>query len=288
MMCYNVFKYIQMGGVRVLADLHTHSCFSFDGAPEATLEALCEAAIERGLSHLAVTDHCDINGEIEGIYAVLDKDAVFDAVCRAKKKYADRLTVLFGVELGQAYQYPTQSQALLARYPYDIVLGSLHNLRGEQDFYYMDYSTLTDGQIADLFDRTLNETMELLDFDGIHVLTHLTYMHRYVRRSGKDIDFAPFHEKLIALLEKVIKKGVALELNTSALPLTRGGVFSPTREILSLYRSLGGTLISLGSDAHTPQNIAQHFDAAKKALLDCGFTKLAVPTKNGLLSFPIS
>ena len=86
--------------------------------------------------------------------------------------------MLFGVELGQAYQYPTQSQALLDRYPYDIVLGSLHNLRGKQDFYYMDYSTLTDGQIADLFDRTLNETMELLDFDGIHVLTHLTYMRR--------------------------------------------------------------------------------------------------------------
>ena len=272
----------------MLADLHTHSCFSFDGAPEATLDALCEAAIERGLSHLAVTDHCDINGEIEGIYAVLDKDAVFDAVCKAKKKYSDRLTVLFGVELGQAYQYPKESRELLNRFPYDIVLGSLHNLRGEQDFYYMDYSTLTDTQIADLFDRTLNETMELLDFGGIHVLTHLTYMHRYVRRGGKDIDFAPFHDKFTALLKKVIEKGVALELNTSALPLTRGGVFSPTEEILSLYRSLGGRLISLGSDAHAPSNIAQHFDAAKKALLNCGFTELAIPTRDGLLTFPIS
>jgi histidinol-phosphatase (PHP family) len=277
-----------MGGVRVLADLHTHSCFSFDGAPEATLEALCEAAISKGLSHLAVTDHCDINGEIEGIYAVLDKDAVFDAVSKAKKVYADRLTLLFGVELGQAYQYPAQSRALLDRYPYDIVLGSLHNLRGEQDFYYMDYSTLTDAQIADLFDRSLDESMELLDFDGIHVLTHLTYMHRYVRRGGKDIDFAPFHEKLTTLLEKVIQKGVALELNTSALTKERGGVFSPTKEILSLYRSLGGKLISIGSDAHTPQNIAQHFDAAKQALLDCGFTELAVPTREKLLTFPIS
>lgn len=272
----------------MLADLHTHSCFSFDGAPEATIDTLCETAIVRGLTHLAVTDHCDINGEIEGIYAVLDKDAVFAAVCKAKKKYADRLTLLFGVELGQAYQYPGEARALLDRYPYDIVLGSLHNLRGEQDFYYMDYKTLTDAQITDLFDRCLDETMELLDFDGIHVLTHLTYMHRYVRRGGKDIDFAPFHEKLIALLEKVIKKGVALELNTSALPPARGGVFSPTKEILSLYRSLGGKLISIGSDAHAPQNIAQHFDAAKKALLDCGFTELAVPTKNGLLTFPIS
>lgn len=271
----------------MFADLHTHSCFSFDGAPEATLEALCKTAIEKGLSHLAVTDHCDINGEIEGIYAVLDKDAVFDAVEKAKKKYADRLTVLFGVELGQAYQYPKESRALLDCYPYDIVLGSLHNLRGEQDFYYMDYRALTDAQIAELFDRTLNETMELLDFDGIHVLTHLTYMHRYVRRGGKDLNFTPFRKKLTALLEKVIEKGVALELNTSALPPARGGVFSPTKEILSLYRSLGGRLISIGSDAHAPQNIAQHFDAAKRALLDCGFTELAVPTKNGLLTFPI-
>lgn len=269
------------------ADLHTHSRFSFDGAPEATLASLCETAIAKGLKVLAVTDHCDINGEIEGTYAVLDKNAVFDAVSKAKKNYADRLTVLFGVELGQAYQYPNEARALLDCYPYDIVLGSLHNLRGKQDFYYMDYSVLTDAQILDLFDQTLSEYMELLDFDGIHVLTHLTYMHRYVRRGGKDIDFTPFHEKLTALLEKLIRKGVALELNTSSFPLARGGVLSPTEEILTLYRSLGGRLISIGSDAHTPAAIAQHFDAAKQTLLNCGFTDLAVPTRNGLLTFPI-
>ena len=270
------------------ADLHTHSCYSFDGAPEATLTSLCETAIAKGLSHLAVTDHCDINGEIEGIYAVLDKDAVFDAVSKAKKTYADRLTLLFGVELGQAYQYPKQARALLERYPYDIVLGSLHNLRGEQDFYYMDYSVLTDAQIAALFDRALDETMELLDFDGIHVLTHLTYMHRYVRRGGKDINFTPFWGKLTALLDKLIKKGVALELNTSALLPQRGGVLSPTKEILALYRARGGRLISLGSDAHAPHTVAQHFDTAKKVLLDCGFTELAVPTRSGTLTLPIS
>ena len=272
----------------MFADLHTHSCFSFDGADESTLQNLCEAAIAKGLKVLAVTDHCDINGEIEGIYAVLDKDAVFDAVSRAKKTYADRLTVLFGVELGQAHQYPKEARALLDRYPYDIVLGSLHNLRNKQDFYYMDYSTLTDAQIADLFDRTLAEMTELLDFDGIHVLTHLTYMHRYVRRAGKDIDFTPFHDKLSVLLEKLIQKNVALEVNTSTLSPARGGMLSPTAEIVALYRSLGGKLISIGSDAHNPAALAQHFDTAKQILTNCGFTELAVPTRNGLLTLPIS
>lgn len=267
------------------ADMHTHSLFSFDGKPESTVPALCEAAIAAGLSHLAITDHCDIDGEINGIYAVLDKDAVYAAVSEAKKKYADRLTVLFGLELGQPMSYPAEARALLARYPYDIVLGSLHNLAGEKDFYYFDFTETPDHEIAAYFDRVLDESMSLCDFDGIHVLTHLTYMHRYLRRAGRDMDFAPFEEKLCALFEKIIARGIALELNVSTL--ASEGITMPTRELLSLYRSCGGKLISVGSDAHAPSRVAQSFGEASTLLLDCGFTELAIPTAHGVLTFPI-
>ncbi len=277
------------------ADFHTHTVFSVDGRPTATVDAMCESALKRGLSLIAFTDHCDINGEVEGIYPVMDKEAVYAAVTAAKEKYADRLTVLFGVELGQATQYPTEARALLQKYPYDIVLGSLHNLAGEPDFSYMSkpvaefpapqLSEMTDTEINALFDRVLEESMELLDFKGIHVLTHLTYMHRYVRRVGKDMDLTAFIPKLTALFEKMIEKGVALELNVSTLG--REGITMPTPDILSLYRRCGGKLISVGSDAHHPDNVAQHFDAARRILTDCGFTELAVPTAHGTLTFPI-
>lgn len=267
------------------ADMHTHSHFSFDGRPESTVAALCEAAIEKGLSHLAITDHCDINGEIEGLYAVLDKEAVFAAVAEAKQAYADKLTVLFGLELGQPTQYPTEARALLERYPYDIVLGSLHNLANEKDFFYFDFSQMPDDKVAAYFNRVLDESMALCDFDGIHVLTHLTYMHRYLRRAGRDMDFAPFREKLCALFQKMITRGIALELNVSTL--ARAGISMPTPEILSLYRQCGGKLISLGSDAHAPDRVAQHFDAAASILSACGFCELAIPTAHGVLTFPI-
>lgn len=277
------------------ADLHTHTVFSFDGRPEAKVEAMCESAIQKGLSYLAITDHCDINGELEGIYPVLDKEGVLAAVTAAKEKYADRLTVLFGVELGQATQYPAEARALLDRYPYDIVLASLHNLASTPDFYYMSrpdgeiaapqMSEMTDAQIADLFDRVLDESMDLLDFEGIHVLTHLTYMHRYVRRVGKQLDFKPFYPKLTALFHKMIEKGVALELNTSTL---RGGdITMPTEELVALYRRCGGKLISVASDAHHPDTVTQYFDVAAALLRRCGFTELAVPTAAGLLTLPI-
>ena len=35
-----------------LSDTHTHSYHSFDGAPDATVDALCEAAIAAGLNEL--------------------------------------------------------------------------------------------------------------------------------------------------------------------------------------------------------------------------------------------
>ena len=278
------------------ADLHTHSLFSFDGDPAATVTALCESAIQKGLTHLAITDHCDINGELEGLYAVLDKDAVFAAVTEAKRTFAGRLHVLFGIELGQATQYPKEAAALLARYPYDIVLASLHNLAGTPDFYYMSvrdaeipavqFTDLSDAQISALFGRVLEESAALLDFPGIHVLTHLTYMHRYVRQAGRDMDFTPFTARLVSLFEKMIARGVALELNTSSL--AKGGITMPTEEILALYHDCGGRLISLGSDAHTPAAIAQHFENATALLLRCGFTELAVPTANGILTFPLT
>lgn len=278
------------------ADLHTHTCFSFDGDPAATVDAMCESALAKGLTHLAITDHCDINGEIEGLYAVLDKDAVFAAVSAAKRKYANRLTLLFGIELGQATQYPAEARALLQKYPYDIVLGSLHNLAGTPDFYYMsnpdpDFPApqmrdMTDGEIDALFDRVLEGTAAMLDFDGIHAVAHLTYMHRYVLQAGKNLDFSKFASKLTHVFQKMIQKGVALEVNTSTVG--KAGITMPTAELLQLYRGCGGRLISLGSDAHTPDAIAQHFDAAATLLLHCGFTELAIPTAGGTLTFPIS
>ncbi|MBE6690352.1 MAG: histidinol-phosphatase HisJ family protein [Ruminococcaceae bacterium] len=277
------------------ANFHAHTSFSFDGCPEATVDAMCESAIAHGLSLIALTDHCDINGEIEGIYPVLDKEGVFAAVQAAKQKYADRLTVLFGVELGQATQYPAEARALLQKYPYDIVLASLHNLAHTPDFYYMSkpdaefpapqLSEMTDSEIGALFSRVLEETMALLDFDGIHVLTHLTYMHRYVRRVGKELDFGSFTPALTALFEKMIRRGVALELNVSTL--YREGVTMPTPELIALYRRTGGRLISVGSDAHHPDRVTFSFDRAAEILRDCDFTELAVPTANGILTFPI-
>ncbi len=240
-----------------LCDYHTHTRFSFDGAPEATHDALCRRALELGLSDIAFTDHCDVNGEVEGIYAPYRADEAFDAMQAVKEKYKGRLHVVCGIELGNATQYPTEAAAVLAAHPYDFVIGSLHNLRGVPDFSFLRYEPMTDAHIASLFDRALDETMEMAEqTEGLTALGHITYMHRYVTAAQRKLDFQAFSDKLRHLYRILIDRDIALELNVSTL--WKGlGISMPTLELLKLYADCGGRLVTIGSDAHTPESLGR-------------------------------
>lgn len=268
----------------MLADLHTHSLYSYDGKPDSSPESLVKSAIAAGLSHIAITDHCDIDCELAGSCPALDRARAFSQIAAVKEKYREQIDVLIGIELGQAHHCPTEARAALEEHPYDIVLSSLHNLLDERDFYYFDFTRLGEDEIHAFFNRVIAEETELCDFDGIHVVTHLTYMDRYMHRDGKALNITPHTDALKRLLEKIVKKGLTLELNTSCLDT---GLGMPTPEILALYRSLGGTRVCLGSDAHTPARVAQHFDKGLALLADCGFTHLTLPTREKTLIYPI-
>ena len=266
------------------ADLHTHSIYSFDGKPHALPDNIAEAAIAAGLTHIAVTDHCDIDCELAGLYPPLDREACFHALAEAKEKYRGKLDILIGIELGQAHHCPKEARAVLEQFPYDIVLGSVHNLENEKDFAFFDFSEIDDDEAHNYFERVIAEEMQLCDFEGIQVITHLTYMDRYMHRAGKALDITPHKDALSRLLEKIVQKGLTLELNTSCLG---DDLPMPTPEILSMYRSLGGTRVCLGSDGHFPERIAQFFDKGAEILLDCGFTELTLPTREKTLTYPI-
>ncbi len=259
----------------IICDLHTHTNFSFDGAPDATPEALCRRALEAGISHLAITDHCDINGEVEGIYTPYAADKAWEAMAVVKEKYKGRLHLSLGIELGNAHQYPTEAAEVLARHPYEFVIGSLHNLADVPDFCMLRYEMMTDAHIHRLFDRMLDETLQMISFEGLHTLGHLTYMHRYITLAKKPFDFKPHYDKITAVYQKLIRRDMALELNVSTL--WKGlGIAMPTLELLKLYREQGGRLITVGSDAHSPENVGKCIRKGYALLKTAGFSEIMV------------
>ncbi len=267
-------------------DYHTHSRFSFDGSPDATLDALCLAAIERGVTDLAITDHFECNWRDGSSYPPFDSKMSYNEYNTAKEKYKKRLNLTFGVEIGQANQFPNEAKAFIDRFAPDFVISSVHNLTGTIDFYYFDFAKINrnrqrDSYVRFLFERCIDEVCDSIDaLPKIDTVGHLTYMQRYCEAAGLKYDFSDHEESLERLFKKMISKDIALEVNVSTL--WRGMEFTmPNADILSLYRRLGGKLITVGTDSHSPEHIGECVEEAFNMLKRLDLCDIVV-IRNGI------
>ncbi len=259
----------------MLCDLHTHTHHSFDGFADATALAMAKAAVDAGIGVLALTDHCEVNGQVQGIYAHFDQAASFAEATAARDAFADRLTLLRGLELGQPMEHPEQALAMKEAHDYDFVILSLHNIPDVPDFYLLRTDRMSDAHYHALYDRLLDEMIRSVAFPGVHTLAHVTYPLRYWAEAGKQFDITQHIPRLTKLFEMLCKHGVALEVNVSTL--WKGyGFAMPDRELLGLYTKVGGELITIGSDAHAPQHIGSSFDRTAELLKSLGFTHYLV------------
>ena len=263
----------------MLCDLHTHTHFSFDAFPEATAHAMAKAAIDAGVGVLALTDHCEVNGQVQGLYPHFDQAASFAEVTAARDAFADKLTLLRGIELGQPMEHPEQALAMREAYDYDFVILSLHNIPDVPDFYLLRTDRMSETHYHQLYDRLLDEMIRSVSFPGVHTLAHVTYPARYWAEAGKQFDITPHVPRLTKLFEQLCRHGVALEVNVSTLWKGHGFAM-PDREVLALYKKVGGELVTIGSDAHAPKNVGNCISEGGKLLLECGFDRI-VAYQNG-------
>lgn len=262
---------------KFLADCHSHSNCSFDG--EAPVAAMCARAEALGLAYYALTDHCECD-QYDGAPEFGGRK-YFDSVRRAwreleeTKKQFPKLRFLKGIELGQPLQnLPAALDALSGR-DYDVVIGSLHNIAGMRDFYHLGRENLSETQLDAVFKAYFDEMYEMLEWGQFDTLAHITYPLRYVCKPGERPSFARYAQQLDRIFKKLIETDKALEFNTSRLLCTDAPVL-PDREIFSRYHALGGRRVTLGADAHCPENVARGIPEALDMLREIGYTEYTV------------
>ncbi len=245
-----------------LADCHVHTKYSFDGV--STLKEQLDRAVEIGLKAIAITDHLDI------VPDTFEKDKETHLACAReievlRPKYPD-LKILCGTEIGQAVHFPSLAKEYLSIYDWDFILGSIHNLRNREDFYFSDFTQADPHEAYELYLDEILETVNMGDFDS---LAHLTYPLRYiVKRDGRDVPYERYAKRYDEILSLLIEKDKALEVNTTAIK--NGGTLSPEAEIISRYAEIGGRLVTIGSDAHEAKHLTSGFETARDILLSAG------------------
>lgn len=266
-----------------LIDCHTHTQFSVDS--DADISEMIEKACRLGLSAYAVTDHCECNRWYsekhypdEDTYRYYDFGRDFEnsvsAVTGLKEKYDGKLNLICGVEMGQATHDFEIAEKIVSDSRVDFVIGSMHQLPKTEDFAFIDYEKLSPQDIYGLAERYFLEINKLCKWGKFDVLGHLTYILRYLKGSaGIDLDITPFDEIIADSFKSLVEKGKGIEINTSGLRQKYGDVL-PSLKYVKLFRELGGEALSIGSDAHTVEDLGSGISEGMEIAKAAGFEYL--------------
>lgn len=270
--------------LRGLIDCHTHTGFSVDS--EADINLMIEKAVSLGLSAYAVTDHCECNRWYdESHYVGEDTYRYFDfgkdfensvsAVTALKEKYSDRITLICGVEMGQALQDEKIAERIISDKRLDFVIASMHQLEKTEDFAFLDYTKFSQSEIKELLERYFTEVYRLCKWGKFDILGHLTYVLRYIEGAyGVKVDMSPYDGIIEEIFKAVVSNGIGIEINTSGLRQKYGDTF-PTLKYVKRYRELGGEILSLGSDTHFVEDVGKGISEGAEIARKAGFKHIA-------------
>lgn len=246
-----------------LADYHIHSLCSPDG--QDSMPLLAGASAAAGLNEICFSDHFDTVDLHGNPSPDFDFSPIRAQFAKAQARYGNRIALHLGLELGGAVHDPARAKALAAIPDLDFVIGSIHNDRGREDYYNLQYTSKE--QCTQIIANYLEELLELARLGTFDVLGHVTYPLRYMNgRDGLQMSFLPFTDRLREIFTLVIQSGKGIELNTN-----RGNAPLPGSDVLKLYRESGGEIITLGSDAHTTHHVGLGIPEGRELLRDVGF-----------------
>lgn len=254
----------------ITADYHLHSYFSGDS--ETPMEEMIKKGISLGLTSMCFTEHMDmdyvyIKPEEQGIFE-LNTDSYLYELATLKSKYEGQIKILFGVELG-VQPHLRRELALYAKsFPFDFIIASSHLCNGKDPYYPYFYERRSDEEAyREYFTSILGNLKAFNNFD---VYGHLDYVVRYGKTKDAEYSYEKYQDILDQILETLLEKEKGIEINTGAISYQLKDL-NPCTGIIRRYRELGGEIITIGSDAHDPDNIARGFDRAASLLTECGF-----------------
>lgn len=245
----------------MLSDYHVHSNFSFDS--EESPDNIVSRAIELGMPCIAITDHQDFNWPVEGEFPYIDFDNYFSTLDELSSKYEDKIKIIKGIELGLVEDAKSQCQNLIKNNAFDFVIGSCHIVDNMDPYYSGFWKNRKDLDAFELYFKTLLNGIK--SFDRFDTLGHMDYIVRYSPNKDTNYSVLDYRDIIDEILTLIISKNIKLEINTANL--AKGFSFpNPHTDIIKRYKELGGEYVTVGSDAHTAENIGYGFDVAEEII----------------------
>jgi histidinol-phosphatase (PHP family) len=234
---------------------------------------MLDAAVKKGLSEIAITDHYDPDYPDRAFPFDLDFQKYYENLNLYEIKYRDKIKLIKGIEIGIQRNSIEKCKKAALDFEYDFIIGSFHCSEGKELYGggYFSEKNYSEKYI-DFYTYVF---ACLLNFSNFSVLGHINIIDRY---SDVIPSFSYYSDIIDSILRLLIETGKGIEINTSSFRYSMGDVRTPSSEILKRYKELGGEILTLGSDAHFPEHVAYKFKESFEYLANFNFKYLTTFT----------
>ncbi|MBI5242285.1 MAG: histidinol-phosphatase [Elusimicrobia bacterium] len=264
---------------------HNHTLHS-DG--DASIEEMAQAAAQAGLGELGISDHLALHPEgvllgwsmAEGQLGAYVDD-VLAAMggpgpragperredCASGERLARGPSILLGLEADFFPETVEKLRSLLAPYPFDYIIGSVHFADSFQvDAGRKPWEALTLEERKAKWEVYWRRVAEMAQSRAFDFVGHLDLPKRFAPNPDEGVSPAAD-----SALNAIAQAGMAMEINTS-------GWFHPARDpypsaiFLSEARKRGIPIL-INADAHKAKHVARGFDEAVKLAREAGYSE---------------
>ena len=262
-----------MGGFQVKFDFHTHHerC----GHATGTIKEYIDSAVSKGLNMIGISDHSpyfgdDLDHPNPGVAMAKSEFEVYvNEMIHLKEMYKDKIEVLIGVESDFFPNHAQLYQQIYQKYPFDYIIGSIHQLNGSSIFNRDRWATMSEEELLKNKEDYYSLIQQSARSGMFDILGHIDAIKK---------DCPQFTTLETESVEKTIKviaeSDVAIEVNTSGTLFSCNEWF-PSEEVLQLARHYG-VKVTFGSDAHNIERVGDGFEAVQKKLREIGFTEWVI------------
>ena len=248
-------------------DYHVHT--SRCGHAGGEMRAYVEAALARGLHEIAFTDHVPLyflpgDDPDPGIAMTrAELPEYVEEVYALREEFAGRIDVLLGLEADYAEGHEAALQEILAAHDWDVVLGSVHWVKGDWiDAPHSGARHEREGTevLWSEYYRLLSKAAATGFFD---VVTHFDLPKKFGHRMPTSLA-----RNEAAAVAAARDAGVAVEVSSAGLRKTVAEEYPAPPLLASLV--MAGVPIVFSSDAHAPAEVAWGREAIEAAALAAG------------------
>ena len=251
----------------MLIDYHMHF-MSHDVEGKFKPIDYVNSAKNRGLSEIGFSDHFIVEkiGHID--YAINYEELKKYVEAIQKLKENSDFPVKLGLEMDFVPGFESRTRNILKSYPFDYIIGAVHFIKEwpvDDPLSIPDYKK---SNINELYEKYFNLVKQAIESKLFDTIGHIDLIKIFGFKPKDDIT------NLLEDIANILKENkVCVEVNIRGLSKPCKEIY-PSEKILSLCFERK-VPITLGSDAHSPEEVGKDFDKAVKMVKGIGYREIA-------------